>query len=162
MSRYPRKRPEYETKYNKEVRLLGNKAWKLESEYVRRRDGKCVTCGERDNTHNELGEWIGWKALQCGHFFHRYLDFCDIALAAQCGTCNGYGKDGYAPGMPIQMKEHLERKYGVGIIQFLEKLRAKEEQSQFKNKYAGMDLTPELLERIIIKYQTKLEVLTHE
>lgn len=54
---------------------LKDRAWKVFSLWIRARDGKCVTCGERSN-------------LQAGHFFHNVLDFDEENVNAQCARCN--------------------------------------------------------------------------
>ena len=66
-------------------KTLNNKAWKLMSEWVRRKDSdwrgynNCFTCGKK----------LHWKELQAGHFIHGKLDYDDRNLKPQCGRpCN--------------------------------------------------------------------------
>ena len=59
---------------------LEKKAWKVFSEYIRKRDGRCFTCGAR----KEL------KELDAGHFYHGKLDFDEMNIHAQCTKCNRF------------------------------------------------------------------------
>jgi len=72
----------------KPVRKLHKDAWKLMSEYVRRRDkGRCITCPKVDH----------WKNMHAGHFVHKdCMDFNYENINCQCPQCNkwGHGKLG--------------------------------------------------------------------
>lgn len=63
---------------------LHRKAWKLMSQYIRRRDAnldgylECYTCGKIDH----------YKKMDAGHFKHDRLDFDERNLKPQCDTCN--------------------------------------------------------------------------
>lgn len=65
----------------KRTRLF-NKAWKLCSEYIRRRDkGICFTCGNKKP----------WKMQQAGHFIHGKttpIYFNEYNISSQCVRCN--------------------------------------------------------------------------
>lgn len=146
MSRYPRKKPKTESKSKKEIRLLSNNLWKLVSEYVRRRDGKCVCCGRIDN-------------LQCGHYWHGWLDFHEINLNTQCANCNNPRRGG---GKSPEYTMYLVKKHGHRILDFLETLKCLERRVHDRTgklNHMGEELTPELLERLIIYYKSKLEHL---
>lgn len=67
-------------KATKSYRTIHKKAWKLMSEYVRRRDkGICITCGKKDH----------WKNMQAGHFVHKdCMDFIFENINCQCAQCN--------------------------------------------------------------------------
>lgn len=65
---------------------LHNKAWKLMSEWIRRKDANldgfnyCYTCEAIKH----------YKDLDAGHFRHDKLDFDDRNLKPQCTKCNRY------------------------------------------------------------------------
>jgi 5-methylcytosine-specific restriction endonuclease McrA len=82
---------------------LHKKAWKLMSLYVRKRDGRCVTCGSTSN-------------LQAGHFFHGALDFDFQNISTQCSGCNKYKH-----GNLIKYAIYLQKKYGYDIVEELER-----------------------------------------
>lgn len=85
---------------------------KLFSEYIRRRDGgKCYTCQKRDD----------WKRMQCGHFIPRqYLSvrYDEVNCHCQCYACNMLYN-----GQPGAYATRLERDYGRGTVEMLEKAR---------------------------------------
>lgn len=71
----------------KSVKSVKKLAWKVFSEYVRRKQadwqgyGRCITCGKVDN----------WKSLQAGHFISRSKSntlFNLINVNPQCYRCN--------------------------------------------------------------------------
>lgn len=83
--------------------LMGQ-AWKLMSEWIRRKDANsngfnyCYTCGTRRH----------YKELQAGHFKHDRLDLDERNLKPQCPRCNRFlsgALDVYA--------EKLIRDYGL-------------------------------------------------
>ena len=80
------------------LKSLHAKAWKLRSEYVRKRDkGICITCGKEGN--------------QAGHFVHKNsMDFVEENTNCQCAGCNLYGHG----RLGIYAVE-LDKKYGRGI-----------------------------------------------
>ena len=64
-------------------KILHGTAWKLQSEYIRRKYAKndmvqCYTCNTIDH----------WKNMHCGHFWHNKLDFDERNLRPQCSQCN--------------------------------------------------------------------------
>jgi hypothetical protein len=82
--------------------ILHDKAWNVFSKWIRARDGRCVTCGERDG-------------LQAGHFWHNCLDFDEININAQCARCNHYLSGNLAP-----YAAYLIHKYGAEEFEKLE------------------------------------------
>jgi hypothetical protein len=79
------------------------------SEFVRIRDGRCVTCGSSRN-------------LECSHFIGRakslYLRWdVEYNLSAQCQTCNRAHND---PD-EVDYERYLVKKHGAGIVQSLKK-----------------------------------------
>jgi len=62
------------------LKSLRKKAWKLQSEYIRRRErGVCFTCGDTRD----------WKEQQAGHYIHKdCLDYHPINIHCQCVACN--------------------------------------------------------------------------
>ncbi|MBD3194074.1 MAG: recombinase [Candidatus Lokiarchaeota archaeon] len=63
------------------LKVLKKKAWKVFSEYIRRRDkGICITCGKKDN----------WQLMHAGHFKHGKLDFDEVNINCQCVSCNRF------------------------------------------------------------------------
>lgn len=69
-------------------KLMKKKAWVVFSEWIRKRDRQCVTCGKA-YWEQELGEWT-IKGLQAGHFHHNVLDFDEENVNCQCSQCNHY------------------------------------------------------------------------
>ena len=67
-------------------KTLHTKAWKLFSEYVRRKNAnefgmvQCFTCPTI----------LHWKEAQASHYFHGKLDFDDRNVRAACPQCNLY------------------------------------------------------------------------
>jgi hypothetical protein len=53
------------------------KAWNTFSQWIRKRDKRCVTCGSTNQ-------------LQAGHFYHGVLDFDEENINAQCKQCNHF------------------------------------------------------------------------
>jgi len=120
---------------HKSTKTLKKKAWKLMSEYVRRRDrGICFTC--RVKKH--------WKEQQAGHFIHlNSLDYDFMNIHCQCVRCNHYlGGD-----LGVYAVK-LIKKYGLNKV---EKLR--EKAIEIKR------FTVEELETIIKDLQKKIEEL---
>ena len=89
------------------IKKLHKKCWDLMSQYVRLRDkGICITCGGRN------------PIMHGGHFFHGCLDFDERNINCQCSGCNTY-----KGGMRDVYAVRLEDKYGLGILQELERLK---------------------------------------
>lgn len=67
-------------------KTLHKKAWKLFSEYIRRKNAdeggwaQCFTCPTN----------LPWDQLQAGHYFHGKLDFDERNVRPQCPQCNLY------------------------------------------------------------------------
>lgn len=147
MSRYPRKKPKNESKSKKEIRLLSNTLWKLVSEYVRRRDGKCVCCGQI----------VHWKELHAGHYIHGRLDFSELNLHGSCVGCNTY-----RGGNLTQYALYLIRTKGNGILETIDQMARLETQAldrTGKLTHVGKELNVELLNDLIAYYKGKLEKL---
>lgn len=60
-----------------------DKAWKVWSEYIRKRDPYCVT-------HLVMPEPKKIPSQQAGHFWHAVLDFDDENINGQCINCNHF------------------------------------------------------------------------
>ena len=82
--------------------ILRDKAWATFSLWIRNRDKKCVTCGERET-------------LQAGHFWHGKLDFDEVNINAQCTRCNKW-----LHGNLGVYSHYLLNKYGLKEFQALE------------------------------------------
>lgn len=123
---------------------LKKKAWKLFSEWVRRRyasaSGKvvCVTCGHVDH----------WKVMQAGHFFPKSRGlayyFYEKNVHVQCVVCNMFK----AEQAKIDYTVFMTNKYGDGVIDELEAL------SRNPAKYYRSDY-----EAMIEEYKQRLENL---
>lgn len=111
-----KKRPPKTTERQKLVHKLDD----LFSEYIRLRNAdekgnvRCITCG--DQYH--------WRDVQCGHYVKRgnastryHLKNC----GEQCGTCNCAND-----GMEEAHKEYIDRTYGEGTADMLERLGREE------------------------------------
>lgn len=118
-------------------RVLFRKAWKVFSEYIRRRDkGRCCTCPTL----------MEWKYMQAGHFHHDVLDFDEININSQCPQCNKY----YGGRLNVYAS-FIIRKHGLKAF---EELRARASLSKKGYKYSTF-----MLEEIIKKYKQELTKL---
>src|SRR3990172_6535709 len=118
----------------KSVSSLKKKAWKVFSEYIRKRDsdwrgwGKCYTCGKK----------LFWKSGDAGHFISRVHNntlFSELNVHLQCKHCNNQG------GEPAAYALHLIKDYGADIIILLQKQSTRIKQFKVSE-----------LERIILVY----------
>ena len=82
---------------------LKRKAWEKFSKWIRERDKRCVTCGDRGN-------------LDAGHFWHAVLDFDEMNINAQCRACNHFKSGNLAI-----YSMYLINKYGLEKFKDLEK-----------------------------------------
>jgi len=105
------KRSGFKKKYTKPMRQhqldtktdLKRKAWDLFSKWIRQRDGRCITCGSRNQ-------------LCAGHFWHGVLDFDEMNINCQCKKCNSFLSGNLAP-----YSVYLVNKYGIDKFKDLEK-----------------------------------------
>ena len=80
-----RKKKKREKEHNS-YRYLNKLAWKLFSEYIRKKDAtkkgivQCYTCNRQ----------LHWKEMNAGHFWHNTLDFDERNIHSQCRMCNTY------------------------------------------------------------------------
>ena len=108
---------------------LRKKAWDTFSYWIRhKRDkGRCYTCGKKNEP----------KKMNAGHYEHiNCLDFDERNIHCQCVYCNlrlHGNRNIYAL--------HLEKQYGHGILQELDRLK-------WKNRYFKVSE----LNEIILKY----------
>jgi len=111
------------------MRVLKRKAWKIFSEWIRKRDKyKCFTCSKQLTPQNS----------NAGHYIHKdCMDFNEKNINCQCVFCNSFKH-----GNLIEYGIRLEKKYGYGILQTL-----KREGDQIK-KFKKSEL-----EQIIKKYE---------
>jgi len=112
------------------------RVWKVFSRYIRLRDclaatgsseyGECITCSEP----------LPFEKLQAGHFIPKHSGnyFSERGVHAQCRTCNLYGKDGQAAGMPLEYRRQIVKLYGEGAAIELE------EEARKIKKYSVQDL----------------------
>ena len=116
---------------------MRKKAWKIFSEYIRRRDGGfCFTCGK----------YNGWQETEAGHFIHKdCLDFNEINIHAQCSRCNRW-----LHGNSGEYAIRLIKMYGIKAVDNL-----KREGNRVRKFNMGE------LEEIIAKYKSKIENLTN-
>jgi len=120
------------------LRILKEKAWLLQSEFIRLRDkGICFTCGAR-NWDEELGEW-SIKGMQAGHFRHGVLDFDDDNLKCQCLRCNHF-----LSGNLAEYSRRLIKERGLDSV---EKLHLKADNA-LKGEKLGEDDYKKLIEKI--------------
>lgn len=126
-------KPKKERKKTKtQLRKIADKVF---SEYIRRRDnGKCYTCKKQDD----------WKRMQCGHFIPRqYLSvrYDEVNCHCQCYACNMLYN-----GQPGAYATRLDRDYGRGTVEMLEKAR-QEVVPNFDYQYV-IDVYKEKLEHV--------------
>jgi hypothetical protein len=127
------------------LKTLKNRAWKLMSEWVRRRDAdeggttSCVTCRAP----------IFWKEAQAGHFVGGRTNavlFHPDLVHVQCVACNVFRGGNYA-----------------AYTLFMLDLYGREKVEEFLSlKHKTVKLTRTDLEEIIEKYKTKLKELELE
>jgi hypothetical protein len=101
-------RKESTKKFKENLRKsLMNIAWKLMSEYVRRRDkGVCFTCRKIND----------WRKCHAGHRHHGKLNFDEMNINCQCNSCNTY-----LHGNLGSYERHLIEKYRLEEVKELEK-----------------------------------------
>jgi len=88
---------------------LREKAWKLQSEFIRRTEPECFTCGSRNP----------WKEDNAGHFEHKdALDFVTLNIHRQCVRCNKW-----LHGNLGVYAINLDKKYGSGTAELIHKQR---------------------------------------
>ena len=99
---------------NKSVTQLKTQAWKLCSEYVRKRDADwrgnvtCITCMYKSH----------WKDMDAGHFIPSRVNgilFDTRGIYAQCKQCNMNG------GNPVPYYKIMLRLHGQDVIDELQK-----------------------------------------
>lgn len=117
----------------KTLKALHDECWKLQSEYVRRKNANfqglapCYTCGKLYH----------WKLLQAGHFVHNSYDFdIECNIRPQCTNCNKWNH-----GRPLEYYLHLVRELGRKIA---DKARTRKHWNAYKR--------PELM-ALIAKYK---------
>lgn len=131
-----------------ELKKLFDKAWKLQSEYVRKRDtgfngyGRCCTCGKA----------IEYKQAHAGHYHHGYLDFIEENTNLQCAGCNTY-----RGGELGKYSLFLIRKYGG--VEILERLETQLAEHKRKYDQTGKKYTKEELLQIIEDLKIKISKL---
>lgn len=125
------------------ISSLKKKAWKLMSEFIRRRDAdwkgevQCVTCGLVKH----------WKQLQAGHFIpgrRNSILFDERNIHAQCYGCNVMKQ-----GNTVKYFRFMQRTYGDTVIEELEHLNTIDKQFQ-----------PKELEELIQDLKQKINELT--
>ena len=102
-------------KKKKTISQLKKEADRLFSIYIRKRDGKCVTCGGRPD---HAGHYISRSWLN--------LRYDEQNVHAQCIRCNIFMK-----GNMDEYTLFLVRKYGIEILDFL---KQRKRVVQFKRK----------------------------
>lgn len=96
--------------------LKGAKAklWKVFSEYIRRRDRCCISCGKKDD----------WRNLDAGHYYARTAGLATFFdprnVNGQCRACNLF-RHGNLPAYALALKA----KYGPDILEELDAERRK-------------------------------------
>jgi Bacteriophage Lambda NinG protein len=111
----PRRRALHRSPFVEKPVTVGSRRWlvaeldRLTSLIVRRRDRRCVTCGET-------------KGLQCSHFYsrrHLAVRFDLRNTNAMCSACNRrHNSD------PSAYLAFMAERYGPGVVEELEELEA--------------------------------------
>ena len=138
---WKRKQPPQRKIRLRSIKAIKDELWRLISLFIRKRDGyKCVTCGATNVN------------MDCGHYRHNSernqslggneLWYDERNLNCQCAFyCNRHRSGNLAP-----YAIYLEKKYGLGILQELNKLF-----------YTPKKWTREELEAKIAHYQSLVE-----
>ena len=127
-------------------KLLFDKAWELQSKYIKLRDsdwrgyGKCCTCDKTIEAMTNKGH--------AGHYRHGYLDFHKKNVHLQCSSCNIY-----SGGKLDKYTIFLIKKYGVEVIDELDKAYHEHKRKHELNR---KKYTDEELELIIIGLKEKI------
>lgn len=119
-------------------KTLHKKAWKLFSEWIRRKDatsGGLAICYSCDS-------YLPWQDAHAGHFFHNKLDFDTRNVHVQDPKCNTYMHGNLAA-------------YGVKLAQEL----GVDGMQQLRTDSNTIKYTIEDLERIIEEYTLRLKTL---
>ena len=120
------------------IKTLKNKAWKLCSEYNRRKDvdwrgfGRCCTCKKM----------LHWKSGDAGHFMAgrgNSILFDDRGIHLQCKKCNMNQGEQYLYG------KFMEKRYGKKVVDEFLKLR-----------HQSRTITIKEYEKIIENYKEKI------
>lgn len=101
------------------TKCLKKKAWKLFSEFIRRRyankDGfnVCITCGKKEH----------WKNMDAGHFIAGRTNsvlFDEDGVYAQCVYCNKYKH-----GAVLEYRDFMVKKFGEAKVEEMRVLARK-------------------------------------
>ena len=137
----------------KSLPQLKAKCQLLFNEYIRLRDcwgttqslayGECISCSAS----------LPFNQLQAGHFVPKHSGnyFSERGVHAQCRTCNLFGKDGQAAGMPHEYRRQMVRMYGEDATCELE------QESRKVKKF-----TLQELEELKVSLQEKIKQLKKE
>lgn len=91
-----------------------NKLWKVFSEYIRKRDRCCISCGKKAD----------WTELDAGHYYARTAGLATFFdprnVNGQCRSCNLF-RHGNLPAYALA----LQKKYGPNILEELDSERRK-------------------------------------
>ena len=139
-------------KVNKEsMKYLRDKAWVLFSKVVREEEHYiCFTCGKSmldDKAHCHAGHYVPRGKVSSLRYDRRNVH-------AQCAPCNLY----MSGNLSVYAVE-LEAKYGYGILQEFDKIRADEDEAR-RNKLVARPLTREMLYEMIEFYKLCLDELS--
>jgi len=118
----------------KSVRVLKAQLDKVFSEYIRKRDGKCIICDSQDN-------------LQAGHFMSRRFNatrFSETNVHGECVRCNCFD-----PNSILEYRRKIIEKYGEGYDEYLE------EKSHERKTFTVEELTG-----LISLYQGKIQEMS--
>lgn len=130
------------------IQKLFDKAWKLQSEYIRKRDSDSFTELAECCTCNIVKPR---KEMHAGHYRHRYLDFHEKNVHAQCSGCNTYRS-----GELDKYTLFLIDKYGFEVIKELDDAFHAHKR---KHDSTGKKYSVEELELIIVGLKEKINEL---
>ena len=138
---------------SKSIRKVKKDTWVVFSRYIRFRDclattgsleyGECFTCSNQ----------FEFRELQAGHFVPKHAGnyFSERGVHAQCRSCNLYGRNGQAAGMPLEYRRQIVEMYGEEVALELEA------EPNLEKKF-----TIEVLEELNEMYLNKIEELKGE
>ncbi len=130
------KKPKIKHKSKTALKSLRKKAWKLQSEYIRKYENYiCFTCGAK----------VTKTTSQAGHYIHGCLDFDSINIHCQCVRCNKW-----LHGNSGKYAERLIADYGEEAV-----IRLRQREVEAKSK--GEKYTIEELEHWIKMYTLALK-----
>ena len=102
--------------------ILRDKAWKVFSQWIRKRDPYCVT-------HLVMGKQV--PSENAGHFHHNVLDFDEENINGQCINCNKWNSGRLAEYSIYLLKKLGKKKFDALNIRHFRAMKAEKHDEQY-------------------------------